>query len=158
MIAMLNILENFDVAKHPRHSAETIHLMSEAMRRAYRDRAEFLGDADFTKVPGHITTKDHAKKLAATIDLTKATKSETLAGDIPLSPESNASCLPDSFGTCVPEVEPLPAFGGPCQRGAVRVRDVEAVPLVTVTVPLLLTTPIVCLTIANDASVTSAAE
>ena len=88
LIAMLNILENFDIAKHPRHSAETIHLMSEAMRRAYRDRAEFLGDADFTKVPGHITTKDHAKKLAATIDLTKATRSETLAGDIPLSPES----------------------------------------------------------------------
>ncbi len=87
LIETLNILETFDVKAHPRHSAETIHLMSEAMRRSFRDRAAYLGDPDFTKVPAHITSKAHAKQLAATIDLAKATKSESLAGDIPLSPE-----------------------------------------------------------------------
>ena len=87
LIETLNVLENFDVKAHPRHSAETIHLMAEAMRRSFRDRAAYLGDPDFTKVPAHITSKEHAKKLAATIDLTKATKSESLAGDIPLAAE-----------------------------------------------------------------------
>lgn len=89
IIEMLNILETFDVAKHDRHSPETTHLMIETMRRAYRDRAEFLGDPAFTKIPDHLTTKEHAKKVAATIDPTKATKSETLAGNIPLAAESN---------------------------------------------------------------------
>ena len=104
LIEMLNILENFEITRHPRHSAETIHLMSEAMQRAYRDRAAFLGDPDFSKIPEHITTKDHAKKLAATIDLTQATKSETLAGDILLSPESDQTThfsVMDSNGMAV---------------------------------------------------------
>lgn len=89
LIPMLNMLETFEVAKHPRHSTQTVHLMAEVMRRAYRDRAEFLGDPAFAKLPAHLLTKDYAKKLAATIDPVKATKSETLAGTIELAPESN---------------------------------------------------------------------
>jgi len=89
VIQMLNMLETFDIAKHSRHAPETVHLMSEVMRRAYRDRAEFLGDPAFTKIPEHLTTKEYAKKLAACIDLNKATKSEALAGNIAIAPESN---------------------------------------------------------------------
>ena len=54
---MLNILENFDLKKHGRWSPETLHLMTEAMRRAYCDRARYLGDPDFIKIPPHLTTQ-----------------------------------------------------------------------------------------------------
>ena len=65
LIEMLNILETFDLRKQGRWSPETIHLMTEAMKRAYRDRAAFLGDPDFVKVPADLTSKDHARRLAA---------------------------------------------------------------------------------------------
>jgi gamma-glutamyltranspeptidase / glutathione hydrolase len=104
MIEILNILENFDVKKNPRDSVETIHLLSEAMRRAYRDRAEFLGDPDFTKLDLKMMTKEHAKKLAATIDLKTATKSDALKGNIPLEAESLQTThfsIVDGNGMCV---------------------------------------------------------
>jgi gamma-glutamyltranspeptidase/glutathione hydrolase len=85
LVEMLNILENFDLRRHDRFSPETMHLMAEAMRRSYCDRARFLGDPDFTPIPAHLTTKEHAKKLAASIDPGHATRSEDLAKDIPLA-------------------------------------------------------------------------
>ena len=88
---MLNILENFDLKKHGRYSPETLHLMAEAMRRAYCDRARHLGDPDFVKIPAHLTTKEYAKKLADGIDLKKATPSEDLAKDIPLTGEGDST-------------------------------------------------------------------
>ncbi len=51
LIEALNILEGFDLAKTGNRSAETVHLTTEAFRRAFYDRAEFLGDPDFAKVP-----------------------------------------------------------------------------------------------------------
>ena len=92
--------------------------MAEAMRRAYADRARHLGDPDFVTVPAFLTTKEYAKKLAATIDLTKATPSESLADGIPLAKEgestthfsvdrlagmavSNTYTLEDSYGSRV---------------------------------------------------------
>ncbi|HEY1272215.1 MAG TPA: gamma-glutamyltransferase, partial [Terriglobales bacterium] len=51
LIEMLNILEGYDLAKYGDGSAEAIHLSVEAFRRAYFDRAEFLGDPDFSKIP-----------------------------------------------------------------------------------------------------------
>ena len=53
LVEMLNVLENFDLKKQGRYSAPTLHLMAETMRRAYCDRARFLGDQDFVKVPAH---------------------------------------------------------------------------------------------------------
>jgi gamma-glutamyltranspeptidase/glutathione hydrolase len=89
LIEMLNILENFDLKKQGRWSPATLHLMIESMRRAYCDRARYLGDPAFTKIPDHLTSKEYAKKLAQSIDLTRATKSEDLAKDIPLTGESD---------------------------------------------------------------------
>jgi gamma-glutamyltranspeptidase/glutathione hydrolase len=93
VIEALNILENYDLAKHPQNSPETIHLMTEAMRRAFADRAKHLGDADFVKVPDNLRSKEYAKSLAAGIDLAKATRSETLAGDLKLAdgPEGDST-------------------------------------------------------------------
>ena len=88
---MLNVLENFDLKRHGRWSQETSHLMIEAMRRAYCDRARHLGDPAFTTVPDFLTSKEYAKKLARGIDLTKATKSEDLAGEIKLTGESDST-------------------------------------------------------------------
>ena len=82
---MLNILEPFDLKKLGAGSVEARHLMAEAMRRAFADRARYLGDPGFTKVPEFLTTNDHARKLAADIDPAKATKSEDIAKDIPLT-------------------------------------------------------------------------
>ncbi len=87
LVEMLNILENFDLRKQGRWSPETLHLMIEAMRRAYCDRARYLGDPDFVKIPDFLTSKEYAKKLAAGIDPDRATPSADLAKDIPLAPE-----------------------------------------------------------------------
>jgi gamma-glutamyltranspeptidase/glutathione hydrolase len=84
----LNILEGFEVKKHPWGSPETTHLVAEAMKRAYVDRARHLGDPAFTQIPAELLTKKYAAKLARTLDLSKATPSADLAPDIPLAPES----------------------------------------------------------------------
>jgi gamma-glutamyltranspeptidase/glutathione hydrolase len=91
LVEMLNILENFDLRKQGRWSPETLHLMIEAMRRAYCDRARHLGDADFVKIPAHLTTKEYARELAHAIDLNKATRSEDLAKDILLVGEGDST-------------------------------------------------------------------
>lgn len=51
LIETLNILEGFDLAKDGNRSAESVHLIAEAFRRAFFDRAEFMGDPDFSKLP-----------------------------------------------------------------------------------------------------------
>jgi len=88
---MLNMLENFDLRRHGPSSPETMHLMIEAMRRAYLDRARHLGDADFVDIPAHLTTKKYATRLAGEINRQKATSSESLAGDIPLAGEGDST-------------------------------------------------------------------
>jgi gamma-glutamyltranspeptidase/glutathione hydrolase len=91
LIEMLNILENFDLRKHDRFTPETLHLMIEAMRRAFHDRARYLGDADFIKIPARLTSKDYARTLAQGIDVRKATRSVDLAKEIPLAPEGDST-------------------------------------------------------------------
>jgi gamma-glutamyltranspeptidase/glutathione hydrolase len=91
LVEMLNVLENFDLKKQGRWSAATLHLLAETMRRAYCDRARFLGDGDFVKIPAHLTSKDYAKKLARSIDPKKATPSEDLAKDVPILPEGDST-------------------------------------------------------------------
>jgi gamma-glutamyltranspeptidase/glutathione hydrolase len=88
---MLNILENFDLKKQGRWSPETTHLMIEAMRRGYADRARYLGDPDFTAIPDHLTSKEYAKKLAASIHLAKATPSAEVAPEIALDREGEST-------------------------------------------------------------------
>lgn len=69
---ILNILENFKSLKEYQEPTRT-HLVVEAMKLAFADRAHWLGDADFAKVPRGLIDKDYAKQLAARIDLKKAT-------------------------------------------------------------------------------------
>lgn len=68
----LNILENFPLAQLS--GSNRIHLIAEALRRAYQDRAEYLGDSDFVAVPTEkLMSKDYGRERAATIDLQRAT-------------------------------------------------------------------------------------
>jgi gamma-glutamyltranspeptidase/glutathione hydrolase len=87
VVEVLNVLEAYDLKKLGAGSADARHLMAEAMRRGFADRARHLGDPGFTKVPEFLTTKEHARKLAADIDPAKASKSEAVAKDIPLTDE-----------------------------------------------------------------------
>src|SRR5262249_1087255 len=89
LVEMLNILENFDLKKQGRWSPQTLHRLAEAIRRASSDRARYLGDSGFVKIPAHLTSKDYAHRLAQGIDRTRATRSESLAKDIPLAHESH---------------------------------------------------------------------
>jgi gamma-glutamyltranspeptidase/glutathione hydrolase len=88
VVEMLNILENFDQRKEGRYSPQTLHLIIEAMRRVYYDRACHLGDSDFVAIPPHLVTKEHAKKLAASIDLNRATSSRAISTEIEIAEES----------------------------------------------------------------------
>jgi len=73
IVEILNILENFDLAKMGFGSADAIQVIAEAEKYAYADRSEYLGDPDFFKVPMQaLTSKAYAKTLAQQIDLAKA--------------------------------------------------------------------------------------
>jgi gamma-glutamyltranspeptidase/glutathione hydrolase len=76
---ILNILSGYDLAKYDR--AHRVHLTVEAMRRAYRDRAEYMGDPDFVKMPiAELTSPFYAAGLRASINPDKATPSALLPG------------------------------------------------------------------------------
>ncbi len=86
------MLERYDLAKMGKLSAAAQHLIIEAQRRAYLDRARFLGDMDFTPVPiKRLTSKAHATELAATIDPARASSSADLGKDLVTVAESPES-------------------------------------------------------------------
>nr|WP_235192702.1 gamma-glutamyltransferase [Erwinia mallotivora] len=73
IVQILNILENFDLAKMGFGSADAMQVTAEAEKYAYADRSEYLGDPDFVKVPVQaLTSKAYAKSLAQQIDINKA--------------------------------------------------------------------------------------
>ena len=87
LIEMLNMLEAAQIQKKARVSADAVHLVTEAMRRAYLDRARFLGDPDFVDVPvNKLIAKPHARDLIKTIDPKKASSSVELGKDIVTPP------------------------------------------------------------------------
>ena len=76
LVEMLNLLEETGIQTAAFRSPGEVHLLAEAMRRAYADRARHLADADFVEVPvERLTSKSYARTLAATIDLRKASSS-----------------------------------------------------------------------------------
>lgn len=70
---ILNILEAFDLKAMGQGSADFIHIVAEAMKLAFADRAFWLGDPDFAQVPRGLIDTRYAKSLAQRIDLQKAT-------------------------------------------------------------------------------------
>jgi len=79
LIESLNILEGYDLAKMGDRSAESIHYTIEAFRRAFFDRAEFMGDPDFSKIPvAQLIDKKYATAWRDSIDPAKASPSKEL--------------------------------------------------------------------------------
>lgn len=81
IVEMLNILEGYDLAEMGHNSADYLHVLTESMRRAFADRAEFLGDPDFNPdMPlTRLTSKEHAASLRASIDMEQASVSDESA-------------------------------------------------------------------------------
>src|SRR4030081_410184 len=79
LIESLNILEGYDLAKLGNRSAQSIHFTTEAFRRAFFDRAEFMGDPDFSKIPvAQLIDKKYGAAWRESIDLAHATASKEL--------------------------------------------------------------------------------
>jgi gamma-glutamyltranspeptidase/glutathione hydrolase len=83
IIEMLHMLEHYDVGSMGWQSARYLHLLTEVMRRAFADRAEFLGDPDFNTMPiAALTSEKYAEERRKTIDLERASSSKEIrAGD-----------------------------------------------------------------------------
>ncbi len=80
LIELLNILSGFDL--NGMDEAARCHILAEGMRLAFRDRALYLGDADFVDTPSdRLLTEEHARTLRARIDRAHATDSHSLSGD-----------------------------------------------------------------------------
>jgi gamma-glutamyltranspeptidase/glutathione hydrolase len=76
LLECLNMLEGFDVRSMKYNSAAKYHVTAEAMRRAFADRAEYLGDPDFSDLPvDRLIAKPYAEQRRSSIDLTRASKS-----------------------------------------------------------------------------------
>jgi gamma-glutamyltranspeptidase/glutathione hydrolase len=105
LVEMLNILEQFELTGQGRDSAATIHQMTEAMRRAYFDRARHLGDPAFTDVPiSRLISKLYAKELAASFSTDRATRSDALGREILAAGEGESTThfsVVDSQGNAV---------------------------------------------------------
>ncbi len=79
LIESLNILEGYDLAKMEDRSAKSIHFTIEAFRRAFFDRAEFMGDPDFAKIPvSQLIDKKYAAAWRDSIEVARATPSSEL--------------------------------------------------------------------------------
>ena len=79
LVEILNILEGFDLAKLGNRSAAAIHLEAEAFRRAFYDRADFMGDPDFAKVPvAQLIDKKYAAAWRDSINPARASVSKDL--------------------------------------------------------------------------------
>ena len=104
VLEMLNMLEPYDLGAMGWGSADTIHLMIEAQRRAYADRAEYLGDPDFVDVPTtQLTTKAYAKSRFDDFEKGKASDSEAIGAGSwgPESMETTHYSVMDAQGNAV---------------------------------------------------------
>jgi gamma-glutamyltranspeptidase/glutathione hydrolase len=90
LIEMLNVLEGYRLADLGAGSVPALHLMIETMKRAYADRAEFLGDPDVVAVPvERLTSKPYAADLRRSIDPKRATPSGDIRAGQPVAAEGN---------------------------------------------------------------------
>jgi len=105
LVETLNILEGFQLADLKQGSPASLHLLIEAMKRAYADRARYLGDPAFVKAPIEtLTAKDYAAKLRVDISTDRATPSQELASAAPSPREGSNTThfsLVDSRGNAV---------------------------------------------------------
>lgn len=105
LLEMLNMLEPYDLKSMGWHSSEYVHTLVEVMRRAFADRARFLGDPDFGSIPvAGLTSRRYADERRRTIDPNHATSSREIAAGDPAPYESTQTThftIIDADGTVV---------------------------------------------------------
>jgi gamma-glutamyltranspeptidase / glutathione hydrolase len=104
LLETLNILEGFPMGQMKQGSAASLHLLIEAMKRAYADRARYLGDPAFVNAPtSALVSKDYAAKQRASIDPDRATPAADVLSIKPPREGSNTThfSVVDSFGNAV---------------------------------------------------------
>ncbi len=104
LVQMLNVLERHDLRKAGPYAPDNVHLLIEAMRRAFADRARHLGDPDFVRIPAQLTSKEYARQLAEGIDLKRAAPSAAIAPEIAIaaeSPQTTHFSVVDAHGMAV---------------------------------------------------------
>jgi gamma-glutamyltranspeptidase/glutathione hydrolase len=105
LIEMLNILEGFDLRHMGAAASERYHVQTEAMRRAFADRAEYMGDADFVSVPvAGLIDKSYAERLRKGIKMERASTSAEVKAGQPAGAESEETThftVVDADGNCV---------------------------------------------------------
>ena len=103
MLTMLNILEAYDLRAMGHNSPQYVHHVAEAMRRAFRDRAEYVADPDFADVPvQRLSSKEHAACLRRSLDPGRASVSHPSdVATAPESPETTHYSVVDADGLAV---------------------------------------------------------
>jgi gamma-glutamyltranspeptidase/glutathione hydrolase len=105
LIEILNMLEGFDLRDMGATSSERYHVETEAMRRAFADRAEYMGDADFVNVPvAGLIDKSYAERLRKGIRMERASTSAEVRAGRPAGAESEETThftVVDAEGNCV---------------------------------------------------------
>lgn len=112
---MLGMLKSYPIEKYGFETTRSVQLMTEIERRAYADRAKFLGDADFVKVPVKtLVSEQYLQKRMADYDPDQATPSKNIeAGNIlPESEETTHLSVVDSAGNAVAVTYTLNALYG----------------------------------------------
>jgi gamma-glutamyltranspeptidase/glutathione hydrolase len=103
LVEMLNILEGYDLGAMGHNTAASIHHITEAMRRAYLDRARFLADPSYADVPvERLTSKEYAAELRQSINQKRASVSDPVDIDLPHeSPQTTHYSVVDANGVAV---------------------------------------------------------
>jgi len=105
LLEILNILERFDLRRRGHNSPQSIHLFAAAAQRAYADRAEYLGDPEFVKIPTDVlVSKTYAAQRSASIDSLQRTPSSTIkagGGVVKEGDHTTHYCVTDGDGNVV---------------------------------------------------------
>ncbi len=105
LLQMLNMLEGYDLKTSGHNSARTLHLFASAAQRAFADRATYLGDPDFVKMPIEtLISKEYARVRGSAIDPTRALASTHIHAGSPVKAghdETTHYCVVDRFGNAV---------------------------------------------------------
>lgn len=116
VLQFLSMLENDHLKEKGFLSAQSIHLAASALQSAFADRAKYLGDPDFVKVPAlELTSKDYAKKRRAEINPHHASKAlEVAAGKIPgfEHEETTHLSIIDKYGNMIATTQTINGYMG----------------------------------------------
>lgn len=117
LLEMLQVLEPFDLGEMGHNSAAYIHLLVEVMKRAFADRAEHMGDADFADVPVEwLLSRERASEIRTSLDLDRAVPSESIRAGNPMRHEPKSTThytIVDEAGMVVSNTYTLNGtFGG----------------------------------------------